>query len=80
MSWRADDDVLETRERTGAPGSESCFPSTKTMLVSRMERPASRERCCYLASHDALCLLESWRAADGGQHGAIAMTSEEANE
>ena len=55
MSWRADDDdVLEGRESTGAPGSGSYFPSNTTMLVSRMERPAaSRERCCYLASHES---------------------------
>lgn len=60
MSWRADDDMLEARESTGAPGRGSCFPSTTTMLVSRMERPAaSRERCCYLASHDALPFRES---------------------
>ena len=67
MSWRADsdDDALEARESTGAPGSGSYFPSTKTMLVSRMERPASRERCCYLASHDALSSGEQRETADG---------------
>lgn len=56
MSWRADEgDVLKAiRESSGAPGSGSYFPSTKIMLASRMERPASRERCCYLASHDAV--------------------------
>lgn len=60
MSWRADQgNVLKAiRESSGAPGSGGNFPSTKIMLGSRMERPASRERCCYLASH---ALSSGWR-------------------